>query len=140
MTLKWEAFRFADTQECVVLEVNDAGKTVRWIAHRIPTPGLARRIAKLLELEAAINKLPNGQKTKDGVPVGPGEQVYFTDGPTVAIPLRVAGYADWEHDIDGQWHAHADGRYADGRYALYRVDLCWSTLEAAGKEETHNVR
>lgn len=91
---------------------------------------LGKLADKVEHLQAIVDKLPSGQKTKDGVPKSPNDIVYYTYGPTVGLPLRVVGFRNWTQDADGNWLAFAEGRY-DEKYMFLYVHDCYSTFEAA---------
>lgn len=103
-----------------VVEQDDVKDTLMVIAD-CDTKAIARRIAKLPELEAIDAKLP---KTADGATVVP-----FVD-PVWAVATCGVERRYWEHS-DCSWV------YGNLRHKTIRVSECYSTreaAEAAGKE------
>lgn len=103
-----------------VAEYDSRGAFRRYIVTDLDKP-TASRVAKLLELETIIAKLP---ETKDGIHVLPGDTVWSiaADGTTEE---RVVLWATEAHP----WPGYSAGFGVEG--PPIPVEDCYSTLEAA---------
>jgi hypothetical protein len=118
------------------MDVDQAIELARkWPGIRFEATAAATVLADEVErLRAIVDRLP---KTADGVPLFPGDTVYYEKNPSndTIVAFTVAPYSEWNTDV---WGVQNQSRAVSKKGGGWPAAMCYSTRKAAeaAKEAT----